>query len=150
MSKTILFATDFSHLSQAALEYATKMARQDRAKLLIVHVLEPLMAGVGAEIFLPVVESPTIQAREILRAVVPHDASVACEHRLLEGDPATEIVRLARDRDCSMIVLGTHGRRGLTRLLTGSVAEAVLRQAHCPVLAVKQPAEVLAAQNGGS
>jgi nucleotide-binding universal stress UspA family protein len=66
------------------------------------------------------------------------------ERRLLAGDPAEAIIRLAQTEDVDMIVMGTHGRRGLTRLLMGSVAEAVVRAAPCPVLTVKQPAQVAA------
>jgi nucleotide-binding universal stress UspA family protein len=58
---------------------------------------------------------------------------------MLEGDPTREIVRLAREKECDLIVMGTHGWTGLTRLLMGSVAEHVVRKAHCPVLTVKVP-----------
>jgi nucleotide-binding universal stress UspA family protein len=64
---------------------------------------------------------------------------VQLEYRLGTGDPATEILRLAGETKCDLIVMGTHGRTGLTRLVLGSVAEEVLRQAPCPVLAVKTP-----------
>ena len=64
------------------------------------------------------------------------------ERVLREGNPAEEIVRLAGERGCDLIVMGTHGRRRLGRLLMGSVAEQVLRRAPCPVLTVKgEPAE---------
>ena len=59
--------------------------------------------------------------------------------RVHEGDPATQIVRVAQETRCDLIVLGTHGRTGLGRLLMGSVAEQVLRKAPCPVLTVKTP-----------
>jgi quercetin dioxygenase-like cupin family protein len=59
------------------------------------------------------------------------------EHRLAEGDPAEETLRLAEALKCDLVVMGTHGKTGLGRLLTGSVAEAVLRKAQCPVLVVK-------------
>lgn len=55
------------------------------------------------------------------------------------GQPADEILNVVREEKADLIVMGTHGRRGLSRLLLGSVAEAVLRRAHCPVLAVKSP-----------
>jgi nucleotide-binding universal stress UspA family protein len=64
---------------------------------------------------------------------------VAVEQRLAEGDPAAEILHLATDTGCDMIVLGTHGRTGLDRLLMGSVAEQIVRKAPCPVLTVKAP-----------
>ena len=59
---------------------------------------------------------------------------------MVVGDPATEIVRVAADHSADVIVMGTHGRTGLSRLLLGSVAEAVLRKAPCPVFNLKAPA----------
>src|SRR5262249_48839479 len=61
------------------------------------------------------------------------------EYRLSEGDPAVEIIRLAAEVKANLIVMGTHGRTGLGRLMMGSVAEAVLRRAPCPVLTLKAP-----------
>jgi nucleotide-binding universal stress UspA family protein len=61
------------------------------------------------------------------------------------GDPAGEVVRIAGDEGCEMIVMGTHGRTGLTRLLMGSVAEQIVRRAPCPVLIYRETAEKLAA-----
>jgi nucleotide-binding universal stress UspA family protein len=65
---------------------------------------------------------------------------VPYEHHLITGDPATAVVQLAEEENVDMIVMGTHGRTGLSRLLMGSVAEAVVRKANCPVLTFKQPA----------
>jgi nucleotide-binding universal stress UspA family protein len=64
---------------------------------------------------------------------------VTVEHHLKEGDPATEILRLAEERKVDVIVMGTHGRTGLGRLLMGSVAEQIVRKAPCPVLTVRLP-----------
>jgi quercetin dioxygenase-like cupin family protein len=61
------------------------------------------------------------------------------EHRVAEGNAPCEILRLAQALNCDLIVMGTHGRTGLDRLLTGSVAEEVLRKAICPVLVVRMP-----------
>jgi nucleotide-binding universal stress UspA family protein len=61
------------------------------------------------------------------------------EHRLVEGDAATVILQVATEIKCDLIVMGTHGRTGLSRLLMGSVAEQVVRNASCPVLTVKTP-----------
>jgi nucleotide-binding universal stress UspA family protein len=80
--------------------------------------------------------------RKALAAVVPTDPAVEHEHRLLYGDPASEIVRLAGEEQVDLIVMGTHGRTGLMRLLMGSVAEAVVRRAPCPVLTIREPHEV--------
>jgi len=68
---------------------------------------------------------------------------VAFTHRLTMGDPAGEIVRIAGEEGAEMIVLGTHGRSGMSRMLMGSVAEAVVRRAPCPVLVYRAAAEKL-------
>jgi nucleotide-binding universal stress UspA family protein len=64
---------------------------------------------------------------------------VPYEHHLLRGDPATTIVEVAEQENCDLIVMGTHGRTGFARLLMGSVAEAVVRRANCPVFTYKLP-----------
>ena len=77
--------------------------------------------------------------RNQLEQIRPVDDSIATHHVFLEGDPATEVVRYARDASMDVVVMGTHGRTGLERLLMGSVAEKVLREAPCSVLVVKLP-----------
>ena len=137
--KTILVSTDFSPSSDAALAMATALARDSGAKLLIVHVEEIPLATGGAEYLYSVPEPATQELKKMLGEVLPKDPKVAYEHRLLAGDPAEAIVRTAEADGVDMIVIGTHGRTGLTRLLMGSVAEAIVRRAGCPVLTVKQP-----------
>ncbi len=78
-------------------------------------------------------------AGDELHRVVAPQPGVQVEHRLEEGDAASEILRVAREGKCDLVVLGTHGRTGLRRLLMGSVAEQVVRQAPCPVVTVKAP-----------
>ncbi len=135
----ILFPTDLSTASEFCLEQAADLARARGATLLICHVEEPPMAYGGGELYygLPLSESRSLG--EALEQVVPAQPGVAFEHRLLSGDPASEIIRLAEEEGVELIVLGTHGRTGLKRLLMGSVAEAVVRRATCPVLTIKQP-----------
>ncbi len=137
--RKIVFPTDFSPLSEAALEYATALARDTGASLLIVHVEEdPLAYGAG-EGFVPLPEWSTEALKKRLHQVVPTDPRVKHQHRLLMGDPATMIVQLAEEEQADLIVMGTHGRSGLSRLLMGSVAEQVVRTAPCPVLTIKHP-----------
>ena len=136
-AKKILFPTDFSHASDAALNYTASLARDMKATLVIVHVEEPLPAYVG-EAYYGIPNPPNPEVRRMLEAVKP-PADVPHEHRLLSGDPAEEIVRLAAEKHVDMIVMSTHGRTGLSRLLMGSVAEHVVRRAACPVLTFKQP-----------
>ena len=133
----IVVPTDFSHCGDAALRLAASLARDTGAKLLIVHVEEPPLAYGGGEMYYGVPEPATEDLQRMLERVVPPDANVTYEHRLISGEPASAIVQLAEDEKADLIVMATHGRTGLTRLLMGSVAEAVVRRAPCPVLTYK-------------
>ncbi|MGE0759903.1 MAG: universal stress protein [Pirellulaceae bacterium] len=143
--KKILFPTDFSHTGDAALEMATALARDSGATLIIAHVEESPNVYAGGEFYYGIPNPPTDELRRMLDEVKPTDPSVAYEHRLLTGDPAATIVRLAEEEGVDMIVLGTHGRTGILRMLMGSVAEAIVRRAKCPVLTYKHLAKSTAA-----
>ena len=134
----ILFPTDFSSAAEAGLAEAEAVAKARGATLLILHVQEPMMAYDGALYYGPL-EPTTELLDKMLHDVTPSDPAISFEHRLAMGDPATEIVRVANDENVSLIVMGTHGRSGFTRLLLGSVAELVIRHANCPVLTYKAP-----------
>lgn len=138
-AKKILFPTDFSTSSDAGLRQATSLARDSGATLIIAHVEEPPIAYGGGEMYYGVPDPNNEQIAAMLKAVVPTSPDVPYEHRLVVGDPAMEIVRLAEELGADLIVMGTHGRTGLQRLLMGSVAEAVVRRATCPVLTFKEP-----------
>lgn len=140
----ILFPTDFSTLGRTALEMATALAKERGAKLLIVHVEEPPLAYGGGELYYGIEEPDQQEIQRMLSEVLPTDPAVSCEHRLLLGTPAGAIVHLAEEEHVDMIVMPTHGRKGLLRLLMGSVAEEVVRKANCPVLTVKAAAPVRA------
>ena len=140
--RKILFPTDFSPASQEALRWATALARDSGATITIIHVEEPPMAYGGGEMYLGADEGDREELRRSLVKIVPTDPRVPFEHKLLAGDPATAIVEVADSENADVIVLGTHGRTGLTRLLMGSVAEAIVRRAKCPVLTIKQPKHV--------
>ena len=137
----ILFPSDFSHTGDAALEMATALARDAGATLVIVHVEEHPMAYGGGDVYYGVAEPATADLLRMLEDIKPADPQVPYQHRLITGKPASAIARLAEDENIDMIVMGTHGRSGLSRLLMGSVAEAVVRHAKCPVLTYKQPAK---------
>lgn len=136
----ILFPTDFSTMGQTALEFATSLARDRGAKLLIAHVEEPPMAYGGGELYYGIEMPDRKELETMLSEVVPTDPAVGYEHRLVIGSPATAIVYLAEKEGVEMIVMPTHGRTGLLRVLMGSVAEEVVRKATCPVLTVKAAA----------
>jgi nucleotide-binding universal stress UspA family protein len=135
----ILVPTDFSAGSEAALEMATSLARDSGGSLILAHIEVIPLSAAGGEYLYAVPEPPTEELLAKLNSIVLPDSHVPAERRLLAGDPADAIIRLAKTEEVDMIVMGTHGRRGLTRLLMGSVAEAVVRAAPCPVLTVKQP-----------
>jgi len=142
--KRILFPTDFSHTGDAALAFATTLAKESDGRLIIAHVQETPLAYGGGEMYYGMPEPSTEEVLKMLHEVKPTDASVPVEYRLATGDPAEAIVHLAEEEGADLIVLGSHGRTGLSRLLMGSVAEAIVRKAHCPVLVHKQPVRKLA------
>ncbi len=130
---TVLHPTDFSDRSRLAFELACSLARDQHARLMVLHVMP-----------VPLVQEKTFyreeMAAELDRLAAP-DAGVRMERRLEEGDIVPQILRVVREARCDLIVMGTHGRTGLGRLLLGSVAEQVLRTAPCPVLTVRAPSQ---------
>jgi nucleotide-binding universal stress UspA family protein len=138
-AKKILFPTDFSICSDAPLAYATALARDTGATLLIVHVEEPPVVYGGGEMYYGMPEPDYAGLQQMLANVRPTDPAVPCQRKLVTGSPAEAIVQVAADEGADLIVMGTHGRTGLRRLLMGSVAEAVIRTAPCPVLIYRAP-----------
>jgi nucleotide-binding universal stress UspA family protein len=131
----ILYATDFSSYSNQAYFHAVALAENHGASLTIAFVYSP---GFGT----PEIsgdETGRKYWQEQLEQIHPVDSRIPVQHVFLEGDPATELVRFARESMIDLIVMGTHGRTGLERLLMGSVAEKVMREAPCSVLVVKLP-----------
>lgn len=135
--KKILYPTDFSSYSNQAYFHAITLAENHGASLTVLFVYNP-----------DIITTPGSQGDELadrhywqgqLEQIRPIDTSIPVTHVLLEGDPATEIVRYGRDAAIDLIVMGTHGRTGVERLVLGSVAEKVLRDASCSVLVVKLP-----------
>jgi nucleotide-binding universal stress UspA family protein len=135
---TILHPTDFSERSAYALHLACALARDHGARLVLLHVFErPSM--VYAEGITPADDMLNEKKAEFDQLTVPNVGGGIPERRLVEGDPASEILDIAREIAADLIVMGTHGRTGLSRFLMGSVAEQVVRKAGCPVLTVKAP-----------
>ena len=132
----ILYPTDFSSYSNQAYFHAISLAEKHGASLTILFVYTPDIVTPGAP---DNEEQARAYWQKQLEQIRPLDATIPVRHVLLEGDPAGEIVRYGRDANVDLIVMGTHGRTGLERLLLGSVAEQVLRDAACSVLVVKLP-----------
>jgi nucleotide-binding universal stress UspA family protein len=136
--KTILHPTDFSERSDQAFRLACSLARDHGARLVLLHVAPPPMTEIGG-VMTPDPGRHDEEYWEQLRQRQPEDPRVSVERLLAEGSPGEAILRAARETGCDLIVLGTHGRTGLGRVLMGSVAEEVVRKATCPVLTVKVP-----------
>jgi nucleotide-binding universal stress UspA family protein len=134
--RTILHPTDFSPLARHAFEVACSLAQDYKARLVLLHVHQPPVP-IGE---LVPTEPPDIREyllRELHGLETPQD--VAVDYQLQIGPVSEGIVCAAAETRCDLIVIGTHGRGGLGRVLLGSVAESVLRRAPCMVLTVKSP-----------
>jgi nucleotide-binding universal stress UspA family protein len=131
--RKILYTTDFSPYSNQAYFHAVALAESHGARLAVVHVYTPGPSALEA-----VTEDADREHwRGQLEQIRPLNPNIPVHHVFLEGNPAEEILRYAADAGVDLIVMGTHGRTGLQRLLMGSVAEKVLRAALCSVLVVK-------------
>ena len=148
MYQKILVAVDGSATSLRGLDEAIKIAKSNRGQLLLVHVVDELVIAtdyVPTVYSAPIFEALRESGVRILAqaATVVRDADLSCEQKLVEtlsGRVADEIVKQAREWRADLIVMGTHGRRGLKRLALGSDAETVLRQSAVPVLLIREQA----------
>jgi nucleotide-binding universal stress UspA family protein len=146
--RKILYPTDFSEYSSAALPYAVHLIEQNKADLYCLHVMEmPQEEYLTGDYMIPL-EVPYIPEEKILKAVGKRLDRFVAEHfseidkvtsKVIVGVPFVEIIRYARDQSIDMIVMGTHGHSALAAMLLGSVAEKVIRKAPCPVLSVRHP-----------
>lgn len=137
--KRILCPFDFSPSSETALALASSLARDNNAELHLVHVYDEPFAYTDESSDVPPADLKVEQERwEQTQPTVP---GIFCRREFLVGPPVGTLLDYASSHNVDLIVMGTHGRTGVTRLLMGSVAEAVLRRADCPVLTVKQPVE---------
>jgi nucleotide-binding universal stress UspA family protein len=139
--RAILVAADFSACSEDAFRVARALSRDYRAHLIVLHVAtpSPLVTPGELERAFQRPDGYRAELESRLRLVYAADSPTEAEYRVQDGDPAVEILGAAREACCDLIVMGTHGRTGLGRLLMGSVAEQVVRKASCPVLTVKTP-----------
>jgi len=145
-ARPILFATDFSEASGPAFRQAVEMARRDGGTLLIAHVLEPPMPMAPDGYVLPqtyddLAAAQRRGAEERMRRLLgrARREGISARGLLLRGAPHEAIARTARGHRAGRVVVGTHGRRGFSRLFLGSVAARVVASAPCPVLVVPAP-----------
>lgn len=134
---TILVPIDFSERADYAFQVACSLAQAHRANLVLVHVAH--LSGPGGLSMVPAAADVQDALWDKLNALRPSDPQISVTRHIRYGHPAEEILLQARQSNADMIVMGTHGRSGLGRLLMGSVAEEVIRKAACPVLTVKIP-----------
>jgi universal stress protein A len=136
---SVLVAFDFGETSQKALAYGMNLTRAFGGRLHVLHVAD-VIATTASQFYPEHPGDPEMRAESLaltqLRAVVPDGAAELAVR--ISGSPAVAIVQYARSIGAGVIVMGTHGRDGVSRLLMGSVAEHVVRHAPCPVLVVRR------------
>lgn len=144
--KTILLTTDLSPESKIAFATSLEFVKNYSAKLLLLAVIEDLsQAAMVYAMDFPVLPDPDIQKQlmqkvesELKEIKTTYFSSIPCETFAVEarGPVHAEIIRFAKQHQADLIVIATHGRTGISRILIGSVAEKVVREAHCPVLTI--------------
>ena len=138
--RRILVPTDFSDSARQALDWGTTLAREFKAELVLLHVVENLTVGYASDLFpvpmAEVYEEIAGYARTELTKLAEEVRSqgVTVSERLCQGTPSAEIIRLAKDEPTDLIVVGSHGKGLLDHALFGSTTERVVRKASCPVL----------------
>jgi nucleotide-binding universal stress UspA family protein len=136
--KTILLATDLSDLSTNAFHAAHSLARDHGARLILLYVKEPQETVEGEFGSPPPEPEPSDEELlEQLTELVPEESPVETEPVVVHGMAADTIVQVAKEMRCDLIVMGTHGRKGLRKLFHANVADHVTRAAPCPVMALR-------------
>lgn len=144
--KKILVPTDFSACAEEAARSALEVAKRFEGAITLLHVYEipAVLLPEGAILAASATMTDiTRGVNEALAAAKKQLTGVPVEARMIEGLPFVEVVRVAKQGDYDLIVMGTHGRTGIKHLLLGSVAERVVRTAPCPVLTVREPGVVV-------
>ena len=143
--RRILYATDYSKASARALDEAVSLAKQNHAELLVLHVIEPVGQYAvgedfdGAGLYMKMEEAAKQDAERSMQKLMRklRQARVKAKSLLLRGRAYDQILKAAKNRRANMIVIGTHGRTGLSKLFMGSVAGRVGSGATCPVVTVR-------------
>jgi nucleotide-binding universal stress UspA family protein len=142
---TILFATDFSEISEYAFDYAYTLAKKLNSKLIIMHVINEPVDLRGFYVPHISFESLEKEIEDAAEKMMKKFCSgriedlAGTETVIVSGIPYDEILAKADEEKVSLIVLGTHGRAGLDHLLFGSTAERVVRRSRCPVMTIRPP-----------
>ncbi len=138
--KTILCPVDFSDASRNAVRYAKEFAKNMHASIYLLNIIEPRPMAVDISLsYVPVEEelekAASDDLREILRELASDGVKAECGVEI--GTPSDVILETIDKLDVNLVIMGSHGKKGLSRLIMGSVAETVVRKANCPVLTVK-------------
>jgi universal stress protein A len=137
MVKCVVHPTDFTEYSEEAHRETCAMAREQKAKVIFLHVAEkPVVSYLGNASELPP-EKFQEKLWEAIQWPRESEAGLNVEHRFEEGDPVKQIVRVCTETNCDLVVMGTRGKTGISRWFTSSVAEEVVRKSPCSVLVVK-------------
>jgi len=148
--KTILFPTDFSQGARAAMDHAISLARDYNARLILLYVIQDISI---AEWYIPSSLSVADLVEDMQKSAWTEMNKWAAEiatkvkdvdKLVVRGVPFVEIIKIAKDKNADLIVIGTHGRTGIDHMLFGSTAEKVVRKAACPVLTVRIPGKQFA------
>ncbi len=139
--KNILFATDFSEASSAALPYAAAISRRYESQLHVAHVMSPASYLATSGPMDPITlesmyEAASADVHQRMEALASHLKAVPHRTYVRLGDVWESLSDITRTHDIDLLVLGTHGRTGVEKLVLGSKAEEIFRQAPCPVLTV--------------
>jgi universal stress protein A len=137
---TILCPVDFSDASRKAVQYAREFAAGMGATVHLMNVVEPRPMAVDITLnYVPLEEDLEKAAAEDLKVILQEltQAGLRAECSIEFGNPSDVILEKADELDVNLVIMGSHGKKGLSRLIMGSVAETVVRKANCPVLIVK-------------
>lgn len=143
--KKILFPTDFSEGASNALPYAVEIAKKYGARLYMLHIIYDIATASGwyvphASFDEMYKELEAGAKKELERFGLEQRRDLKdIEYTIMRGIPYEEILKFAKEKGIDLIVIGTHGRKGIDRMLFGSTAERVVRNAECPVLTVREP-----------
>lgn len=135
--KKILCPIDFDDNSIAALDAAAEIARASDATLEVLHVIPIIIQPGGTPLYVDVYTAEENDSKmKLVELAKAHLAAVKCELKTTVAQPAAAILHAQKETGADVIVMSTHGRRGLAHLILGSVAERVVREAPCPVLTI--------------
>ena len=137
----ILVAVDLTDECDPVINRASESAKANGAKLSLIHIVEPMAMAFGGDVPMDLSllqQQQFDQARERLQSFAGRYPQLGTEQRhLAYGQPRQELHRLAEEQGCDLIVMGSHGRRGIEALILGSVAQKVLTHASLPVMIIK-------------